>query len=97
MTTTPAAAGEPDVDLFRLVSSQALQRLLQNIVGPKTLVLQPSLAGPLGLVTEVGLLKVSTQSPSPPSSLTPHPSVPLAGALQILTSVLRVAAELWRD
>ena len=68
MTAAPTASGEPEVDLFRLVSSQALQRLLQNIVGPKTLVLQPTLAGPLGLVTEVGLLKVSTKSdrPAPP-------------------------------
>lgn len=65
MTAAPVASnsgpgpGALDCDLFRLVSSQALQRLLQNIVGPKTLVLAPSLAGPLGLVTEVGLLKVS--------------------------------------
>lgn len=29
--------------------------------GAKTLVLDPSLAGPLGLVTEVALLKVSTK------------------------------------
>jgi hypothetical protein len=48
----------PDATLFQLVSSSALQGLLDKIVGPKTLVLSPSLAGPLGLVTEVGLLKV---------------------------------------
>lgn len=48
-----------DTDLFRLVSSSALQALLDKIIGPKTLVLAPNLAGPLGLVTEVGLLKVS--------------------------------------
>lgn len=47
-----------DTDLFRLVSSSALQALLDKIIGPKTLVLAPNLAGPLGLVTEVGLLKV---------------------------------------
>ncbi|ORY82401.1 putative ATP binding protein [Leucosporidium creatinivorum] len=47
----------PDATLFQLVSSSALQGLLDKIVGPKTLVLSPSLAGPLGLVTEVGLLK----------------------------------------
>lgn len=52
-------AGGPDATLFQLVSSQALQSLLDRIVGPKTLVLSPSLAGPLGLITEVGLLKVS--------------------------------------
>lgn len=62
--STPA--DELDSDLFRLVSSQALQRLLQNIVGPKTLVLGSSLAGPLGLVTEVGLLKVSSALAVPP-------------------------------
>lgn len=50
---------EPDASLFQLVSSQALQSLLDRIVGPKTLVLSSSLAGPLGLITEVGLLKVS--------------------------------------
>lgn len=48
----------PDATLFQLVSSSALQGLLDKIIGPKTLVLSPSLAGPLGLVTEVGLLKV---------------------------------------
>jgi len=47
-----------DTQLFQLVASSALQGLLDRIVGPKTLILTPSLAGPLGLVTEVGLLKV---------------------------------------
>ncbi|GAA5932062.1 tethering complex ATP-binding subunit VPS33 [Sporobolomyces koalae] len=46
-----------DTQLFQLVASSALQGLLDRIVGPKTLILTPSLAGPLGLVTEVGLLK----------------------------------------
>lgn len=50
-----------DTQLFQLVSSSSLQRLLERIVGPKTLVLSPNLAGPLGLVTEVGLLKVSIE------------------------------------
>jgi hypothetical protein len=48
----------PDVDLFRLLSSQLLDKALDGIVGPKTLVLAADLAGPLGLVTEVGALKV---------------------------------------
>lgn len=48
-----------DTQLFQLVASSALQGLLDRIVGPKTLILNPSLAGPLGLVTEVGLLKVT--------------------------------------
>ena len=39
------------------MSSSALQALLDKIIGPKTLVLAPNLAGPLGLITEVGLLK----------------------------------------
>ncbi|POY72706.1 hypothetical protein BMF94_4536 [Rhodotorula taiwanensis] len=46
-----------DSELLRLISSTALQNKLDTIVGPKTLILTPSLAGPLGLVTEVGLLK----------------------------------------
>ncbi|GAA5991999.1 hypothetical protein JCM5350_001874 [Sporobolomyces pararoseus] len=46
-----------DTQLFQLVASSALQGLLDRIVGPKTLILTPSLAGPLGLITEVGLLK----------------------------------------
>ncbi|GAA5858455.1 hypothetical protein JCM8547_007314 [Rhodosporidiobolus lusitaniae] len=45
-------------ELLRLVSSTALQRKLDAMGGgPKTLVLAPGLAGPLGLVTEVGLLR----------------------------------------
>lgn len=53
--------GALDTDLFRLISSEQLQRLLDKTIGigPKTLVLSPSLAGPLGLVTDVGMLKVS--------------------------------------
>jgi hypothetical protein len=50
--------GGIDSELLRLISSTALQTKLDTIVGPKTLILTPSLAGPLGLVTEVGLLKV---------------------------------------
>ncbi|GAA5873302.1 hypothetical protein JCM1840_000022 [Sporobolomyces johnsonii] len=46
-----------DTQLFTLIGSSSLQGLLDKIVGPKTLILTPSLAGPLGLVTEVGLLK----------------------------------------
>ncbi|KWU44122.1 putative ATP binding protein [Rhodotorula sp. JG-1b] len=49
--------GGIDSELLRLISSTALQTKLDTIVGPKTLILTPSLAGPLGLVTEVGLLK----------------------------------------
>lgn len=51
-----------DSAVLRLVSSSALQALLDKIVGPKTLVLAPNLAGPLGLITEVGLLKVRLPS-----------------------------------
>lgn len=47
-----------DVDLFRLVSCTALQSILDKIIGSKTLVLDETLAGPLGLITQVGLLKV---------------------------------------
>ncbi|GAA5979504.1 hypothetical protein JCM11641_005416 [Rhodosporidiobolus odoratus] len=55
----PQQPGGIDVDLLRLVGSTALQTKLDTIVGPKTLVLTPGLAGPLGLVTEVGLLKTN--------------------------------------
>ncbi|KAI5479038.1 ATP binding protein [Pseudohyphozyma bogoriensis] len=48
-----------DTDLFRLVSSSALQALLDKIIGPKTLVLAANLAGPLGLVTQVNSLKTN--------------------------------------
>ena len=64
----PASAamqGGIDSELLRLISSTALQTKLDTIVGPKTLILTPSLAGPLGLVTEVGLLKVRPEQPSP--------------------------------
>jgi hypothetical protein len=44
--------GGIDSELLRLISSTALQTKLDTIVGPKTLILTPSLAGPLGLVTE---------------------------------------------
>ncbi|SGY50537.1 BQ5605_C001g00894 [Microbotryum silenes-dioicae] len=46
-----------DAHLFQLVSSSALRGLLDKIVGPKTLILEPSLAGPLGLITQVSSLK----------------------------------------
>ncbi|GAA5921573.1 hypothetical protein JCM3775_003112 [Rhodotorula graminis] len=53
----PASSTGLDVELLRLLGSTALQSRLDAIVGPKTLILTPNLAGPLGLVTEVGLLK----------------------------------------
>lgn len=34
-----------------------------QIQGAKTLILDPGLAGPLGLITEVALLKVSCRAP----------------------------------
>lgn len=59
--------GGIDSELLRLISSTALQTKLDTIVGPKTLILTPSLAGPLGLVTEVGLLKVRSSPHRRPS------------------------------
>ena len=61
-----AAPGGPDVELLRLLGSTALQTRLDSIVGPKTLILTPNLAGPFGLVTEVGLLKVRALPLLPP-------------------------------
>ncbi|GAA6013482.1 hypothetical protein JCM8202_000701 [Rhodotorula sphaerocarpa] len=55
--TAAPAAGAVDSELLRLISSTALQNKLDTIIGPKTLILSANLAGPLGLVTEVGLLK----------------------------------------
>ncbi|KAK4047784.1 Vacuolar protein-sorting-associated protein 33 [Microbotryomycetes sp. JL221] len=48
---------QPDASVLQQVSSSTLMRLLDKIHGPKTLVLSPSLAGPLGLITDVGSLK----------------------------------------
>lgn len=63
--TPPAAGlelGVVDVEVLRLITSTTLQSLLDKIIGPKTLVLDPTLAGPLGLVTQVGLLKVRVEA-----------------------------------
>lgn len=49
-----------DVNLFKEIAKKALVDALNSVNGAKTLVLDASLAGPLGLVTEVALLKVNT-------------------------------------
>jgi hypothetical protein len=59
MVLTAPAPSTVDPQVFKLVSSASLQSLLDKIIGPKTLVLDSTLAGPLGLITEVGLLKVT--------------------------------------
>ncbi|KAJ4485667.1 Sec1-like protein [Lentinula aciculospora] len=46
-----------DTNLLKEISKKALVDALNSVHGSKTLVLDPSLAGPLGLVTEVALLK----------------------------------------
>ncbi|KAJ3907217.1 Sec1-like protein [Lentinula edodes] len=46
-----------DTNLLKEISKKALVDALNSVNGSKTLVLDPSLAGPLGLVTEVALLK----------------------------------------
>ncbi|KAI0800664.1 Sec1-like protein [Fomes fomentarius] len=46
-----------DVSVLRELARKALVDALNSINGAKTLVLDPTLAGPLGLVTEVALLK----------------------------------------
>lgn len=51
-----------DVSLFKLVTNNSLESLLDNIIGPKTLVLDSTLAGQLGLITQIKLLKVSQPS-----------------------------------
>ncbi|KAG8880918.1 hypothetical protein FRB98_004678 [Tulasnella sp. 332] len=46
-----------DVNMLRELAKRALIDVLNSVNGAKTLVLDPSLAGPLGLVTEVSLYK----------------------------------------
>ncbi|KAJ3766819.1 Sec1-like protein [Lentinula raphanica] len=46
-----------DANLLKELSKKALVDALNSVNGSKTLVLDPSLAGPLGLLTEVALLK----------------------------------------
>ncbi|WOO77579.1 Vacuolar protein sorting-associated protein 33A [Vanrija pseudolonga] len=47
----------PDVGVLRELGKQALVEALNDIQGTKTLVLDPALAGPLGLVIDVASLK----------------------------------------
>ena len=47
-----------DTLLLKELAKQSLVDALNSVNGAKTLVLDPSIAGPLGLVTEVSLLKV---------------------------------------
>ncbi|KAH9849266.1 Sec1-like protein [Lenzites betulinus] len=60
---TAASKGETaseallDVSVLKELARKALIDALNSVNGAKTLVLDPSLAGPLGLVTEVALLK----------------------------------------
>ncbi|KAF7347391.1 hypothetical protein MVEN_01494900 [Mycena venus] len=55
----PPPADEPllDVNLLKEIGKKALVDALNSVNGAKTLVLDASLAGPLGLVIEVALLK----------------------------------------
>ncbi|KAJ6486104.1 Sec1-like protein [Mycena vitilis] len=57
--TQPTQADEPllDVNLLKEIGRKALVDALNSVNGSKTLVLDSSLAGPLGLVIEVSLLK----------------------------------------
>jgi len=56
---TAAQGNETSLDLnvLKEIGKKALVDALNSVNGAKTLVLDPSLAGPLGLVTEVALLK----------------------------------------
>lgn len=47
-----------DINILKEVAKKDLVDALNSVNGAKTLVLDASLAGPLGLVTEVSLLKV---------------------------------------
>ncbi|KAG5652575.1 hypothetical protein H0H81_004535 [Sphagnurus paluster] len=55
-TTTPTES-IVDVNLLKEIAKKALVDALNSVNGAKTLVLDPTLAGPLGLVIDVSLLK----------------------------------------
>jgi hypothetical protein len=46
-----------DFSIFKTYLVRSLTDQLDNILGPKTIIIDPVLAGPLGLVTQVGNLK----------------------------------------
>ena len=57
--TTPSNSDSPlNINVLKEVAKKDLVDALNSVNGAKTLVLDASLAGPLGLVTEVSLLKV---------------------------------------
>lgn len=56
--TTSENADALDINILKEVAKKDLVDALNSVNGAKTLVLDASLAGPLGLVTEVSLLKV---------------------------------------
>lgn len=57
-TTNVSSDNLLDTSLLKEVSRRALIDALNSVSGSKTLVLEPSIAGPLGLVAEVSLMKV---------------------------------------
>ncbi|KAJ7654150.1 Sec1-like protein [Mycena rosella] len=77
---TPPIPDEPllDVNLLKEIGQKALVDALNSVNGAKTLVLDASLAGPLGLVIEVSLLKhhgvdkMFWLEPGPLTSTTPN-------------------------
>ncbi|KAF8517245.1 Sec1-like protein [Hysterangium stoloniferum] len=56
-TTHDDRADMLDTSLLKELARRSLIDVLNSVNGPKTLVLDPSIAGPLGLVAEVSLLK----------------------------------------
>ncbi|GJJ06549.1 hypothetical protein Clacol_000741 [Clathrus columnatus] len=57
ITTTNAPNDNLDTSLLKELSRRSLVDALNSVNGAKTLVLDPAIAGPLGLVAEVSLLK----------------------------------------
>ena len=57
-TTSSNSDAALDINILKEVAKKDLVDALNSVNGAKTLVLDASLAGPLGLVTEVSLLKV---------------------------------------
>ncbi|KAH8926693.1 Sec1-like protein [Atractiella rhizophila] len=56
-STPTANVSFPDTSIFKSIAQKSLLDLLDRIPGPKTLLLDPELAGPLGLVIEISNLR----------------------------------------
>lgn len=58
MSDSPPDSPPLDTSVLKELARRSLVDALNSVNGPKTLVLDPAIAGPLGLVAEVSLMKV---------------------------------------